>query len=129
MIEKPVIKVNLYDEEYNCYLNIGRYQYNNMLYLALETEEDLFCDITINLPEYMVDGDSSIYVNEDLPLSVKNKLKEIGILSNFLYSVNYNMGRYDCYSTNLNKLKYYDPLGFEHSDVKLDKGFDYNINI
>ena len=121
--------MKLYKEKYDCYLNIDRYQYNNRLYLGLETDEELFCDITINLPELSLDGDGTIFLNDDLPREVREQLEKNGILSNYLYSVNYNYGRYDCYSVNLDKLKYYDPIGFDNSNIKLDEVKDLDSNI
>ena len=110
-------------------MSIGRYQYNNRLYLGLETEEELFSDITINLPEYSLVEDSTIFVSGDMTKEVKNQLEKCGILSNYLYSVDYNMGNYDCYSINLDKLKHYDPVGFEDSGLELNKTDDLNYDV
>ena len=109
---------------------MGRYQNNNRLYLGLETEDELFSDITINLPEYPL-TDDTIFVSGDMTKEVKQQIEKCGILSNYLYSVQYNMGNYDCYSISLEKLKYYDPKGFEKIGLKLDevKDQDYEIKI
>lgn len=89
----------------------------------------MFSDITINLPEYSLVEDSTIFVNGDMTKEVKEQLKNYGILSNYLYSVGYNMGNYDCYSINLEKLKYYDPIGFEDSGLNLDKTNNVDCDI
>ena len=83
------------------------------------------------MPEYSLVDDSTIFVSGDMTKEVKEQLEKTGILSQFLYSVNYNMGNYDCYSVDLEKLKYYDPIGFEDSNVKLneEKDFDSDIKI
>lgn len=129
MIEKEVIKLKLYDEIYDCYLNIGRYMNNNRLYLGLSTADSSFTDITINLPDCSLIDDSTIFVNGDLSNEIKNQLKQYGILSNFLYSVNYNMGNYDCYSVNLEKLNYYNKKEFEEAGLKLEKEKNKECNI
>ena len=75
--------------------------------------------------------EDTIFVNGDLSKEVKDQLKKYEILSDYLYSVNYNLGTYDCYSINLEKLKYYDPKGFEDANLQLDtdKIQDYDIKI
>lgn len=130
-MNKEVIKIKLFDENYDCYLNIGRYQNNNRLYLGLDTKEEPFSDITINLPEYPCVDDYTIFVNGDVSTDVKKQLEKCGILSTYLYSVNYNLGNYDCYSVNMEKLKYYDPVGFEKANLKIyiDKDLEADIKI
>ena len=48
MNKKPLIK----DENNNdLYITIGRYATEGNIYLGLVTEDDSYCDITINLPD------------------------------------------------------------------------------
>ena len=47
-------------------------------------------------------------------------------LSLFSY---YNLGNYDCYSVNMEKLKYYDPVGFEKANLKIDIDKDLEADI
>ena len=102
-------------------MDIARYQNNNRLYLGLSMEDDYFSDITINLPDLLLPADDFVFVSGDLTKEVKDQLKDYGILSEYLYTADYNMGHYDCYSINLEKLKHYDPDGFEKANLKLDK--------
>lgn len=129
LIKQPKIKIKLYDEEFDCYLRIDRYRSNDRLYLRLETKDSLFTDITINLAGFSLFDEDTIFVNGNMTNEVKKQLKEYGILSNHLYSVKYNMGNYDCYSINLDKLKYYDPQGFKEFGLKLDEVKDQNYDI
>ena len=131
MENQEIIKLKLDDEIYDCYLEIGRYQNNDRLYLGLSTPFSSFSDITVNLPDTPIIGDNMIFVDGDLTLDLKKQLEKYGILSEYLYTENYNMGSYDCYLVNLDKLKYYDPKGFEEAGLKLyeDKNENYDLKI
>lgn len=126
-IEKQKIKITAYGENYDCYLKIGEYKCNHRLYLGLNTDEESFNDITINLPEYSLYERDNVFINGDMSTEVKNQLNEYGILAEYLYTVKYNMGKYDCYRVDLEKLKHYDPDGYEKYIIDIDK--DESINI
>ena len=128
-MEKETIKIKLFDKEYDCYLNIARYQNNNRLYLGLDTKDDSFSDITINLSDEPCLYNSTIFVNRDMPNEVKKQLENHEILSTYLYTVDYNMGDYDCYMVDMERLHYYDPLGFENAGLKLDVENDLEIDV
>ncbi len=121
------MRITLFDETYDCYLNIGEYPYNHRLYLGLYTEEEPFDDITINLPGYSLFERDNVFINGDMSTEVKNQLIEYGILAEYLYTINYNMGKYDCYRVDLEKLKYYNPDGYNKYILNIDK--DESIDI
>lgn len=62
---------------------------------------------------------------------VKAQLEDYGILSCYLYTVKYNWGHYDCYSVDLEKIKYYDPKGFKENNLQLNetKNCDYDMSM
>lgn len=93
----------------------------------MDTDEEPFNDITINLPGYSLYERDNVFINGDMSTEVKNQLIEYGILAEYLYTVPYNMGKYDCYRVDLEKLKYYDPDGYEKYIIDIDK--DESINI
>ena len=111
------------------YLSIGSYKDNGRIYIGIDTNKESYSNLTINLSDLMIPDDNYIFVSGDMTKEVKNQLEKCGILSNYLYSVDYNMGNYDCYSINLDKLKHYDPVGFEDSGLELNKTDDLNYDV
>ena len=46
----------------NLYLTVGTYFDNGRIYLGLETEDELYADITINLSDRLIEDDNCIVI-------------------------------------------------------------------
>ncbi len=97
----------------NLYLTIASYQNNNRIYIGVETEEELYADITINLPDMYLLDDDYIFVNGDMTKDLRNFLEEKNIIGETFTTIQYNMGRYDMAKVDFNILKDYDHKGFK----------------
>ena len=105
----------------NLYLTIASYRNNNRIYLAVETEEDLYADITINLSDMLIPDDNYIFVNGDMTKELRSFLEKNKIIGETIETYQYNMGRYDMVEVDFDLLKKYDPEGFnEFSKSKED---------
>ncbi len=91
MDKKPLMK----DENNNyLYITIGRYATEGNIYLGLVTEDDSYCDITINLQDVYKPSKESVYLSADLPREVLYKLIDKEIVSDVLWEEQYNMRTY-----------------------------------
>ena len=97
----------------NLYLTIASYQNNNRIYMGIETEEELYADVTINLSDMYLLDDDYIFVNDDMSKDLRNFLEEKNIIGEIYMTIQYNMGRYDMAKVDFDILKEYDPKGFE----------------
>lgn len=97
----------------NLYLTIASYQNNNRIYIGVETEEELYADVTINLSDMYLLDDDYIFVNGDITKDLRNFLEEKQIIGETFTTVQYNMGRYDMAKVDFDILKEYDPKGFK----------------
>ena len=97
----------------NLYLTIASYQNNNRIYIGVETEEELYADVTINLSDMYLLDDDYIFVNGDMTKDLRNFLEEKNIIGETFTTIQYNMGRYDMAKVDFNVLKEYDPKGFK----------------
>ena len=109
-MKKPILK---YEYNINLYLYKSNYINNNRLFLALTTDSenkdedyDLYGDITINLPEYMIEDDNVVFISGDLPTEIYNDLVNVGLLEE-IDVVQYNWGRYKKCIVNEKVLKEY----------------------
>lgn len=91
MNKKPLMK----DENNNdLYITIGRYASEGNIYLGLVTDDDSYCDITINLPDVSKPTKEYVFLSADLPKKVFNELLENDVISDVLWEEHYNMGIY-----------------------------------
>ena len=104
----------------NLYLTIASYRNNKRIYIAIDTEEELYADVTINLPDMILPDDDYIFVNGDISKDLRKFLEDKGFISEPIETYQYNMGRYDMVQVNFDLLKEYDPEGF--------KDFEKNLN-
>lgn len=109
----------------NLYLTIANYRNNNRIYLGVETEEDLYADITINLSDMMIPDDNYIFVNGDMTKELRTFLEKNKIIGETIETYQYNMGRYDMVEVDFDLLKEYDPEGFK--DYNKNKDNDMEI--
>lgn len=110
------------------FLEIGSYAYSNNLAIMCYTADDLYGDITINLPGMYLNSKDEAFIdpiNKDSGLL--QKLIDEGIIQKVIKkNVQYNMGKYDLVKFNMNKLKEYDPKGCERFLQEID--FAENIS-
>ena len=123
-MKKPIGKYN--DE--NLYLQIASYQNNRRIYLAVETEDELYADITINLSDMLIPDDDYIFVNSDMTTELRNFLEKKKIIGDTIETYQYNMGRYDMAKVDFNLLKEYDPEGFEEFEKYQKKDIELWYN-
>ena len=97
----------------NLYLTIASYQNNNRIYIGVETEEELYADVTINLSDMYLLDDDYIFVNGDMTKDLRNFLEEKNIIGETFTTIQYNMGRYDMAKVDFKILKEYDSKGFK----------------
>lgn len=105
-------KINFKNEE--LYLKIGIYP-NNRIAIICETEEDEYCDITINLPNCSIESVNHCYIDSfTKEIGLEECLIKNGIIKNILDVESYNMGKYDLVELDMDKLKEYDFEGFDY---------------
>lgn len=103
----------------NLYLTISSYLDNGRIYLGLETEEELYADITINLSDRLIEDDNCIFISGHVYNDLQDFLIEKEIIEEPYNVMQYNMGKYNCSRVNFEKIKEYDPEGFENFEKKL----------
>ena len=96
----------------NLYLTIASYQNNNRIYIGVETEEELYADVTINLSDMYLLNNDYIFVDGDMTKDLRNFLEEKQIIGETFTTIQYNMGRYDMAKVDFDIIKQYDPKGF-----------------
>lgn len=105
-------------------LVIDHYNNNGRLYLGLESDDSLFEDITINLPDVEIPGKNYVFLNSNISSKLKNVLIKENLISDTLISMPYNLGFYDMVEVNFDKLKEYDNeafLKFEKQNIDLNE--------
>ena len=104
--------LNLNGEE--LYLSIGEYSCNGRLAIICETVDELFSDITINLPDLLIaDNDCGFLDPIIKDCGLEQLLIDKGIIKEIIDTYQYNMGRYNLARFNLEKLKEYDSKGYD----------------
>lgn len=95
----------------NLSLQISRYANNDRLAILAFTQDEPYADITINLPAYSVEKNEGFIDALAKDTGLEQKLIDKGIIKEVITTVNYNMGKYDCVSFDMEKLKEYDLVG------------------
>lgn len=101
-------------DNYDLYLTIASYRNNNRIYIAVETDDSLYADVTINLSDLMIPNDNYIFVSGDISKELRDFLVEKKIIGEPIETYQYNMGRYDMVKTDFKVLKEYDSIGFKN---------------
>lgn len=106
-------KTIIFDGE-RIYLSIGKYDTGRIGIYADCVSGDLYSDVTIDLQDEVILKNNEVFIDSECKSSgLENKLKKIGIIKDVIKEVQYNYGRYDLVRIDLEKLKEYDPVGFE----------------
>lgn len=95
------------------FLEITQYVNNGSLAILAYTKEDIYGDITINLPGFSVDEGEGFINSITKDSGLEQKLIKEGIIKEVITTVQYNMGKYDLVAFDIDKLKEYDPIGIE----------------
>lgn len=109
------------------YLTMGKYTNNDRLYIGLETIDEPYCDITINLPEAETPTQESVFLSNDIPQEVYDKLIKDGMISNILWQEQYNMGTYDMVQIFPETFKEYLTEQEYEENILKDKEWDLDI--
>lgn len=112
----------------NLYLTIASYQNNNRIYIDIETEEELYADVTINLSDAHLLDDDYIFVNSDMTEDLRDFLEEKNIIGETFSTFQYNMGKYDMVKIDFDILKEYDSEGFKEYE-KYNKYINKDMEI
>ena len=97
----------------NLYLEVGQYM-NGRIAIIAYTEDDLYGDITKNLPYTYLKNDKGGFINEFTKSGgLESKLIKEGIIEKVIDTVQYNMGKYDEVIFNIEKLREYDKDGVD----------------
>ena len=99
---KPI--VNYHGDK--LFLECGKYQNGRLALLLKKENDELFGDLTINLPDLEIE-ENTIFINSNISSELKDKLFETGVFINMFSTQQYNMGRYDVAYINMNLLKEY----------------------
>lgn len=106
------------------YLTVGRYRNNDSMYLGLITDEDEdYSDITINISDTKI-KDNIAYLTNDMSKELKDFLREKELISEPILFMKHNLGEYEMVYVDLNKVKEYDPKGYENSFKKEEKDME-----
>ena len=111
----------------NLYLIISSYKNNGRIYLGIETEDELYDDITINLSDRSLYSNDTVFVNNDMTQDMRSFLEKKGIIGKTIDVTYYNMGKYDLVKVNFDKLKQYDPDGFKEYEKHKKSLEDYEL--
>ena len=82
-------------ENEDLYLVLGNYSCNNNLYIGLITKrgED-YCDLTINIPNYLFEFDDEVIINGNTSNELVEVLEDLGILVDTYKIAFSGFGRY-----------------------------------
>jgi len=97
------------------FLTITQYANNNRLAILCETEDELYCDLTINISNtFPLDMNQAHISDIARTCGLEKALLDAGIIKEVICKEKYNYGTYDCVSFDMKKLKEYDPVGLDN---------------
>lgn len=116
--------IGVFDNQ-ELYLDISSY-INGRLYLALNSIEEPYSDITINLPESTLPN-NTIFLTNDMSSELKSFLKEKNIIGDTLYLEPYGKSEYEVAFVDFEILKEYNLEGFKEYDDYVNKKCNENV--
>lgn len=117
------------------YLEVGQYKNNRLAITICDGNDNYIADITINLPEFIIEDPSQVFLSGDLSNKQVDYLIDKEIIDRVYGAKQYNMVKYYAVSINLDVLKEYDKEGVDsfiknHKDYYDDYlGYDGNKNV
>lgn len=117
--------IGVFDNQ-ELYLDISSY-INGRLYLGLNSIEEPYSDITINLPESTLPSNNTIFLSNDMSSELKSFLKEKNIIGETLYLEPCGRSEYEVAFVDFEILKEYNPAGFKEYDDYVNKKCNENV--
>ena len=77
------------------YLRISKYRNNNRIYIGIETKDEPYADLIINLPDMMIPSREYVFVSGDISEELKDFLKEKGLILDTFGTYQYNYAQGD----------------------------------
>lgn len=105
----------------NLFIQVSQYRNNGRIAIFAYTEEDLYADITINLPGICVDENEGAINSLAKSCGLEQALIKKGIIKEVYGKVKYNMGTYDVVAFNTEELKKYDLEGVKKFEEMLQQ--------
>lgn len=97
----------------NLYLEVGQYM-NGRIAIIAYTEEDMYGDVTKNLPYAYLENENGGFINPFTKSDgLESRLIKAGIIEKVVDTVQYNMEKYDEVIFNIEKLREYDKDGID----------------
>ena len=82
-------------KKYNLYFELANYNYGGNLYVGMITNNgESYCDLSVNIPTYMLETDDEIIINGDTSNELVEKLEDLGILIDTYKIATSGFGRY-----------------------------------
>ena len=106
--------IGIYNNE-ELYVRIAKYSNNKRIYIGLETKEEPYADLTINLADMMIPSREYVFLSGDISEELKDFLKEKGLILDTFGTFQYNYGRYDMVEISFDKLKELNPKEFKEN--------------
>ncbi len=109
------------------YVQIACYENNNRIYIGLNTKDDYYCDLTINLDREII-SEEYVYIDSlATEIGLVDVMKEKGLIKDVIGTINYNMGEYQYAKIDIEKLKEFDEQGYteylksiEKNDIEIE---------
>lgn len=99
------------------YITLGSYSYGGNLYVGMITDKgEDFCDLSINIPTYMLETDNEIIINGDTSNKLVETLEDLGILIDTYKIALSGFGRYNVMIFNEEMAK--DYIKFDYRNEK-----------
>lgn len=120
--------INLHDKE--VFLKIGAYAYSDRLAILSNTVDGIYSNVTVNLPELYLDSINEAFIDSMCKdCGLYQALIDNGIIKEVIKEkVPYNMGRYDLVKFDMDKLREYDPKGYETFLNELGYSDPFSLN-
>ncbi len=109
----------------NLYLEVDQY-INGRIAILAYTKDDLYGDVTKNLPFTYLENDNEGFINQYTKSGgLESKLIKLGIIEKVVNTIQYNMEKYDKVIFNLEKLREYDKDGIDkYLESKKEEEFE-----
>lgn len=104
------------------FLSIGLYN-NDRIYVGLDTIDESFDDITVNLTDLCLPSDDYVFLNGNLDDELIDFLNKKNIIGETIETYRYNNGRFYMVSLNHDTLKEYSPDDYKQYE-ELKYGID-----
>lgn len=99
------------------YFTIGTYNYGGNLYVGMVNDKgEDFCDLSVNIPTYMLETDEEIIINGDISNELVEVLEDLGILIDTYKMAFSGFGRYKVMIFNEEMAKDYIKIDYRNEE-------------